>query len=306
MILLLGSTGYVGSAFEQQLQSRGEDYRGISRKQVDYSDRDTLIELIRDTKASFLINAAGYTGKPNVDACELHRAECLQGNAVLPGVIRAACELCELPWGHVSSGCIYTGRRQDGAGFQESDQPNFCFRTDNCSFYSGCKALGEETLQGADNAFVWRLRIPFNDQDSKRNYISKLLRYDRLLEAENSISHLNEFVAACLDGWVQRIPYGTYNVTNTGSVTTRRVCELIQQHLIPGKTFSFFEDEDQFMRLAAKTPRSSCVLDNSKLLAAGIAISHVEDAIVRSLLAWKPLPVPVAEGITVGKGVGPQ
>ena len=70
MILLLGSTGYVGSAFNQLLQSRGETYRGISRQQIDYTDRDTLIGLIRETRASFLINAAGYTGKPNVDACD--------------------------------------------------------------------------------------------------------------------------------------------------------------------------------------------------------------------------------------------
>ena len=296
MILLLGSTGYIGSAFNLQLQSRGETYRGISRQQIDYTDRDTLIGLIRETRASFLINAAGYTGKPNVDACELRRTECIQGNAVLPGVIRAACEICELPWGHVSSGCIYTGRRQDGAGFQESDQPNFSFRTNNCSFYSGCKALGEECLQGAENAFVWRLRIPFNHQDSARNYISKLLRYQRLLEAENSISHLNEFVDACLNSWLQRIPYGTYNVTNTGSVTTRQVCKLIQQHLFPNKKFSFFENEDQFMRLAATTPRSNCVLDNSKLLSAGIAISDVEDALIQSLRAWKSESVSDSRG----------
>ena len=38
----------------------------------------------------FLINAAGYTGKPNVDACELHKADCLMGNAVLPGIIAQA------------------------------------------------------------------------------------------------------------------------------------------------------------------------------------------------------------------------
>jgi hypothetical protein len=60
-------------------------------------------------RPEFLINAAGYTGKPNVDACELHKAECLLGNAVLPGIVAQACEEAGVPWGHVSSGCIYTG-----------------------------------------------------------------------------------------------------------------------------------------------------------------------------------------------------
>ena len=287
MLLLLGASGYVGGAFQQRLSERGDAFRGVSRREVDYTDRDALIELIRSSKASFLINAAGYTGKPNVDACEIHKTECLQGNAVLPGIIREACEACDLPWGHVSSGCIYTGRRADGRGFTEVDEPNFSFRTDNCSFYSGCKALGEECLQDATRTFLWRLRIPFNHEDSPRNYLSKVMRYDRLLEAENSISHLNEFVDACLECWNRRVPFGTYNVTNTGSITTRRVTQLIRQHLLPERQFDFFADEAEFMRTAAKTPRSNCVMDNGKLLATGIGMSDVEDAIVASLREWE-------------------
>ncbi|MCM2373984.1 sugar nucleotide-binding protein [Aporhodopirellula aestuarii] len=287
MILLLGHTGYVGSAFSREFQRRDITFRGISRRDSDYTRLDPLIDLIRDSKADFLVNAAGYTGKPNVDACEIHKSECLHGNAVLPGTIREACEAIGTPWGHVSSGCIYTGRREDGLGFTENDTPNFCFRTDNCSWYSGCKALGEEILADSESTYVWRLRIPFNREDTARNYLSKILRYDRLLQAENSIAHLDEFVSACLDCWIKRVPFGTYNVTNTGSVTTKRITELIQKHLSPEKQFNFFADEAEFMQIAAKTPRSNCVMDNSKLLATGIPMRNVEDAIVRSLQGWR-------------------
>lgn len=288
MILLLGHTGYVGGEFQRQLAEQKIAHRCVSRSQQDYTCRDTLIGLIRDSKADFLINAAGYTGKPNVDACELHKAECLSGNAVLPGTIREACEMAgSVPWGQVSSGCIYTGRRDDGLGFTESDTPNFCFRTNNCSWYSGTKALGEECIADAEKTYIWRLRIPFNEHDSPRNYLSKVVRYERLLEAENSISHLTEFVSACLQSWQRRVPYGTYNVTNTGSITTRQVTQWIQQHLLPEKTYDFFDSEAEFMKIAAKTPRSNCVMDNSKLLATGIQISSVEEAIVRSLKGWR-------------------
>ena len=222
MILVLGGSGYVGGAFLQLLSEKNIEHRSVARADVNYYDKSALAGLIKDSGAKFLINAAGYTGKPNVDACEIHKADCLTGNAVLPGVLREVCEDNSLPWGHVSSGCIYTGCREDGEGFTEEDAPNFSFRQNNCSFYSGCKALGEETLAGAENAYVWRLRIPFNHQDSPRNYLTKLLRYNRLLEATNSISHLNEFVAACFACWEKQIPAGTYNVTNTGWVTTRR------------------------------------------------------------------------------------
>ena len=90
MILLLGGRGFVGTAFAKALENRSLPFAVVSRRQCDYTRRDQLIELIDQTKASFLVNAAGYTGKPNVDACEHHKAECLQGNAVLPGMIREA------------------------------------------------------------------------------------------------------------------------------------------------------------------------------------------------------------------------
>ncbi len=288
MIILLGGTGYVGSAFRAEMERRSIEFTNISRSRVDYTNTDVLYKLICDIRPTFLINAAGYTGKPNVDSCEQDKANCLIGNAVLPGVIRTVCEQLEIPWGHVSSGCIYTGSKPNGSGFNETDPPNFCFRTDNCSFYSGTKAIGEECLSDSDSNYIWRLRIPFDSVDSPRNYISKLLRYERLLEATNSISHLQDFVSACLQCWEKKVPFGIYNITNTGSVTTHHVVEMIKHHLKPNREFDFFIDEDQFMQLAAKTPRSNCVLDNSKLLSVGIRISSVEEALDRSLRSWQP------------------
>lgn len=286
MILLLGATGYIGSAFQKSMEILEIPFLPISRHRADYTARDTLVSLIKSTGATFIINAAGHTGKPNVDACERQRSECLAGNAVLPGTIRYASELTGVPWGHVSSGCIYQGRRPDGNGFSETDTPNFSFRTNNCSFYSGCKALGEECLIGAENTYLWRLRIPFNHESTPRNYLTKVMSYERLLDAENSISHLDEFVDACLQCWAKRVPFGTYNITNTGSITTKRVTELISAHLLPEKKYDFFKNEEEFMKIAAITPRSNCVMDTKKILDVGIKLSDVEDAIIKSLNKW--------------------
>lgn len=287
MILVLGGSGFIGGAYLRYFEQHGVPHRSVSRKELDYYDPDRLIALLRETQCEFLINAAGYTGKPNVDACEVHRSECLLGNAVLPGQIRLACEATNTPWGHVSSGCIYTGSPSEGTGFTEEDPPNFCFRTNNSSFYSGCKALGEECLIGAEECFVWRLRIPFDNIDSPRNYLTKLMRYDRLLEATNSISNISDFVRASFECWTRKVPFGIYNVTNSGFTTTREVVALVQKHLMPDKQFEFFSDEEEFMSMAAKTPRSNCVLDNSKLRATGIKMIDVRESIEESLKNWR-------------------
>lgn len=286
MIYLLGGSGYVGQAYQALLKRKGIPFRNLRRADVDYTDPTILRAELRRDRPEFLINAAGYTGKPNVDACELHKAETLFGNAVLPGYIATACAESGIPWGHVSSGCIYSGSRKDGSGFTEEDPPNFTFRTNHCSFYSGTKALGEEVLAGRPEVFVWRLRIPFDNTDNPRNYLTKLMRYDRLLEATNSVSELGEFAAATLACWEKRIPFGTYNVTNPGQVTTRGVVELIRKSGVSRKKFAFFSSEDEFMRLAAKTPRSNCVLDPGKLERAGIRLTEVHEAIEKALRNW--------------------
>ncbi|MDR1011176.1 MAG: sugar nucleotide-binding protein [Opitutaceae bacterium] len=287
MIYLLGGSGYVGQAYQKLLQRKGYAFRNLRRCEIDYTDTDTLLRALTADRPAFLINAAGYTGKPNVDACEIHKAECLFGNAVLPGRIAAACEKANIPWGHVSSGCIFTGARPDGAGFTETDAANFTFRQNNCSFYSGAKALGEEVLAGRPAVYIWRLRIPFDNIDNPRNYLAKLMRYERLLEAQNSISQLDEFVTATLACWEKRVPFGAYNVTNPGNITTHEVVGLIKESGVCKKQFQFFADEAEFMKLAAKTPRSNCIMSSAKLASAGITMTPVRDAIRAALRAWK-------------------
>jgi dTDP-4-dehydrorhamnose reductase len=314
MILLLGATGYIGEAFAHELKRRGKEFIPLSRKEVDYTRFDKLLEFLRAKKPSFLINCAGYTGKPNVDACELDKAGTLLGNTLLPQTIAHACAAAGIPWGHVSSGCIYSGAKiSDGGkvrtekdmtqpalhalaeakspallGFTELDPPNFSFRDGPCSFYSGSKALGEEALVGIGQSYVWRLRIPFDEFDSKRNYLSKVQRYSKVYENVNSISHRADFAKACLDTWEKRAPSGIYNVTNPGYVTTRHVVELIEKFLKPARKFEFWANDEEFYRQVAKTPRSNCIMDVTKLLAAGVSIRPVEEALEDSLKNWKP------------------
>jgi len=313
MILLLGASGYIGQAFQQELASRRLPHTPLSRKQLDYSKFDRLLSYLRENKPSFVLNAAGYTGKPNVDACETARADTLQGNTLLPLTIAQACVAAEVSFGHVSSGCIFSGAyvTENGKarvekdlsrpefkrvaednpsairGFSENDRPNFTFRDPPCSFYSGTKALAEEALAGLGNHYIWRLRIPFDEWDNSRNYLSKVQRYPKVYDNVNSLSHRGDFAKACLDLWERRAPFGIYNVTNPGFVTTHQVIAMIQKVLQPKRSFEFWATDEEFYRTAAKTPRSNCVLDTSKLLAAGVKMRAVQEALMAALREWK-------------------
>ena len=280
---------------------------------MDYTRFGPLLEFLTSKKPEFVVNVAGYTGKPNVDACELAKADTLAGNTLLPQTIAQACAAAEIPWGHVSSGCIYSGAKivENGTpktekdmtrpgphavvektpekihGFTETDTPNFSFRDGPCSFYSGTKALAEEAIAGVGESYIWRLRIPFDEFDNARNYLSKVQRYSKVYDNVNSVSHRADFVRACLDLWEKRAPFGIYNVTNRGFVTTRQVVAVIEKILKPNRKFEFWKDDSEFYKTAAKTPRSNCVMDVSKLLAAGVKIRDVHEALEDSLKNWK-------------------
>jgi len=283
MITLLGANGYVGQTMTNTLEHHQISFRTISRVDLDYYDAKRLRNFLASIQSKFLINCAGFTGKPNVDACESAKYESLQGNAELPGLIREVCEDLKIPWGQISSGCIYSGRRDDRKGWTEEDEPNFSFRSPPCSFYSGTKALGEEVLEGAENCFVWRFRIPFNHESSPRNYLQKLLNYENLLEAENSVSNLQEFCKKCMECFTKDVEPGVYNMTNPGSITTSQVTEWMIKEGLTNKKFKFFNSEEEFMTKTAIAPRSNCVLDTTKAEKAGIGMRPVEEAMIDSI-----------------------
>lgn len=314
MIWILGGSGYIGEAFVAGAKKRKLDYRSVSRRNLDYTDFRTLLGALKKEKPDFVVNAAGFTGKPNVDACENQKGETVAGNVNLTQTVASACDVAGIQLGFVSSGCIYTGakvRRECGtyavednlteplvsellsqrservAGFSEGDEPNFCFTHNNCSFYSGTKALAEEVMAQFPQFYVWRLRIPFDEFDGHRNYLSKVQRYAKVYQNWNSISHRGDFVAACLDSWLQKIPSGVYNVVNLGYVSTREVVEKIQKRLRPAWKPEFWQSDNEFYRFGALTPRSNCILDSSKLLNASVKMRSVDEALEDALRKWK-------------------
>jgi dTDP-4-dehydrorhamnose reductase len=313
MILLLGASGYIGQAFAGDLRRRRWSFIPLTRRAIDYTSFDILFDYVRKMRPEFIINAAGYAPNPNVDACELAREDVLYANVLLPQTIARVCLMTNTPWGHVSSGSIYTGAKvvEQGRmrierdfnrpdlrqlfmehpekiyGFTEWDEPNFSFRYAPCNFYSGTKALAEESIRGVGQSYVWRPRMLFNKSDEKRNLLWKLQNYDKVYDCINSITHLDEFVHACLDLWEWQAPFGIYNVVNPGAVTTRQIVEMIQRILQPGRDFEYWEGDEEFYHNGAKAPRSNCILDASKLIALGVKMRPITDALEEALRGWQ-------------------
>ncbi len=261
MYVILGKKGYIAEAIIKELTSRNLSHVAWSRSDVDYTNYTELqYHLYILGEDLHIINCAGYVGKPNVDACELEKADCIQGNILLPSMLAQLCYEKEYGFTHISSGCIYGGYDKH---FTEDDPSNFDFQ--NGSFYSGTKSLAEKVVkENNPNAYIFRLRIPFDEHASPRNYITKLLSYDKLLNLKNSLSHRADFAKYSIELIEKKAPKGIFNITNKGFIDAKGVIELIKKYNLSNKDFKFFDDIESFSKETV-APRSNCILDTSKI-----------------------------------------
>lgn len=252
MITLIGH-GYVGEHIARELFEQRIPYHWI--KHTTPVPNDTTV----------IINAAGYTGSPNVDACEIYKQETINGNVVWPVWLER--NNPNIPIVHISSGCVYTGYDKQ---FSEEDTPNFDFG--NGSFYSGSKALGQEMLMPYMNkSYLLRIRMPFGNEEHPKNFLTKMKNYQKLISYNNSLSYMPDvarFTVACTTG---NIPKGIYNVCNPGYSNAQEIVSMM------GIEKEFFTEEE--FENAIIAPRSNCILNTDKLQ----SVFHIQD--VKTVLA---------------------
>lgn len=310
MILVLGAACYIGRIFITHLRRRGHDFIPLAHK--DYSDFDLLFDNVRKVKPEFIINAASYACASDADVFELAREETLHINAILPHIISKVCLMTNTPWGHVSSGCIYSGAKiAEGGmiiekkisrlellrllaaspeklhGYTETDDPNFSFRDAPCSFFSGTMALAEEAIRGVGRNYIWRMGVPFNEREEPENFLCHLQNSEKIYDGVHPLSHTDDFVRACLDLWEQRAAFGIYNIVNPGVINTAQIVRMLQRKCGPGRQFEFWADDAEFYRDGSHALRSNCVLDISKLLAVGVTVRPAQEALEDALSNWR-------------------
>ena len=176
-------------------------------------------EVINKVDYDWVVNCAGVTGFPNVDACEDVKAETMEGNAIFPVNLQQLCDSLDIRFAHFSSGCIYEGEINDVYA-----DPNFFGST-----YSVSKGVSDVLLK--NRCLVFRVRLPFDGSHSSKNLLQKLYNYSKsgkLVEGGfNSITDIDEAVEHAAD-LIERDADGPYNLVNQGAITTREIAELME------------------------------------------------------------------------------
>lgn len=98
-----------------------------------------------------------------------------------------------------ATGCIFhyddAFPEGSGKGFKEDDKPNF-----TGSYYSFTKAMVESLLREYPNVLVLRVRMPIvGDLVYPRNFVAKILRYEKIVNIPNSMTVLPELLPMSIE-----------------------------------------------------------------------------------------------------------
>ena len=277
-VLIFGSKGYLGQHFLSL-------YPDAAAPSVNIADRAAVAEALDTLKPDIVINAAGKTGRPNVDWCEDHKIETIEANVTGPLVLLDECAKRTIYWVHLGSGCIYQGTNQ-GRGFTEEDPPNF-----SGSFYSRTKSWIDQILKdfparpdGTGGVLNLRLRMPFDGSKNARSLITKLSKYQKVLDAQNSITYLPDFLKVA-DALIQKRATGIYNVVNPGTLSPFHIMEMYREIVDSSHTFERLTLDD--LSSVVKAGRSNCVLSTEKIERLSVKMMPVEEAVREALQSLK-------------------
>ncbi|KAL2525378.1 Trifunctional UDP-glucose 4 [Abeliophyllum distichum] len=273
--LIYGRTGWIGGLLGKLCKERGMEFEyGAGKLQ----DRNSLIEDIRRVQPTHVFNAAGVTGRPNVDWCESHKVETIRTNVVGTLTLADVCAQQDLLVMNFATGCIFEYDKNhpegSGKGFKEEDQPNF-----TGSFYSKTKAMVENLLKEYDNVCTLRVRMPISsDLNNPRNFITKITRYNKVVNIPNSMTVLDELLPISIE-MAKRNCTGIWNFTNPGTVSHNEILQMYRDYIDPKFKWENFGLEEQAKVIVA--PRSNNELDTSKLKNEFPELLPIKDSIIK-------------------------
>lgn len=285
-IVVLGK-GFVGTHLYNSLKEVKDFHvSAIKRSEVDYLNTIALKKYIREnptfTHSNFddfiFINCSGFTGRPNVDECEVKKEICLELNTKLPVKLSHFSKKNGYWLINISSGCIYTGYEKE---FTETDTPNFGIYNPQSSFYSKCKHLAEE-ISNLDATSFLRIRMPFCGYNSDRNFINKIINYDNLISFKNSMTCIEDlaiFVEKFIYNKLYKKEPGIYNVVNPGGMSATDVVNKLSSNNIINKNWKFVDIE----KLNLKANRSNCVLSDKKIGSLGLSLPPASESLANCI-----------------------
>ena len=273
--LIFGSKGWIGQQVCKLLNNMGEIV--INAEARADNENDVEQELLTQTpdRVISLIGRTFGPGCNSIDYLEGKLVENLKDNLYGPLVLAMLCAKHNIHFTYLGTGCIFNGYE----GYNENAIPNFYG-----SSYSVVKGYTDRLMHFFDNVLNVRIRMPITNEPHPRNFITKIMTYEKICSCQNSITVLSIMLPIMID-MVKNKLTGTINLTNPGLIEHNEILEMVKEILDSSFTWQNFSIEEQEKILSAG--RSNNLLDTTKLQELYPGVLPIKDAVRQILIEMK-------------------
>ena len=225
--ILFGAQGMLGHA----LQDVFPHAHFIGHRDVDISDEDAIMKLMKQERPAIVINAAAYT---DVDGCEDNAIYAFAVNGYGPGYIAKACAEVGSILVHFSTDYIFDGTKTE---YREDDYPN------PINIYGESKLLGEVSIvKNLENYRIVRTSWLYGAHG--KNFVDTILTLSRQLPEVRVVNDQVGKPTYTVD-LANKIPEiisydpGKYHITNDGQCSWYEFASAFIPNAIPCSTIEF-------------------------------------------------------------------
>jgi dTDP-4-dehydrorhamnose reductase len=265
-ILLTGKNGQLGWELHRQLK-RDYEVLAIGHEDIGFLDSKFMSSVIRQLpKFNLIVNAAAYT---DIDKAEYKPFVAETVNSEAAAILAAEAEHRGIPMIHFSANHVF-GNGWQKRPYRETDKPS------PISMYGGSKLDGEIRIRNIlEKHWIFRRSGLYGSRG--KNCFTTILHRNRRgivphvaddqVISPNWTSLIAEAVVDAIQQlfWGEKIPWGTYHLSGSGSTTpykfARLICEKANE-LWGGGMFPI-PSTSKTCRTIAKRPKYS-VLDPSR------------------------------------------
>lgn len=209
-ILVTGINGQLGQELQLSLAPAAEVI-GVGREKVDFSQPESLRQIIAEAKPDAVINSAAYTA---VDKAESEFDLAMAVNGQAPGIIAEECQKLGIPLIHISTDYVFDGTK--GYPYQDTDPTN------PLSAYGSSKLEGELAVRkNCENHVILRTAWVYG-VGGKGNFVKTMLRLGsdkeeiRVVADQIGSPTWTGDLAGAIASLLDQTPPGTYHYTNSG------------------------------------------------------------------------------------------
>jgi dTDP-4-dehydrorhamnose reductase len=259
-ILFFGNRGWIGSQFISYLKTK-EDI-DIVITNVCADNEDLIKDVILLHSPTHIVSFIGRTHGEGINSSDYLEqegklVENVRDNLYAPLVLSLLAERNNIHFTYIGTGCIFDEDDPSIRTYYETDKPNFFG-----SSYSIVKGFTDRLMKFNKNTLNLRIRMPINSEIHNRNFITKIVKYEKICSKSNSMTVLPTIYPIIYDMMINK-HVGTYNLTNPNYITHNEILEMYKEIVDENFKWENFTIEEQNKILKSK--RSNNHLNTTKI-----------------------------------------